>query len=244
MNLDDLRATGFIYNADYVEPAILAADGGGFCIQMTSTKDPEIVWHFNSNVGRPEEGPGTDESCGLPPGTLVAGSFDPNGNDPTGDTPGATTTTRDTDGDGIPDDEDPTPNTPGGGNPGGGDPSGGGNPSGGTDPTGGNPGGGTPPTSSNPNGDDDGDGVPNSSDTTFTPPTTQPGNNGNGNDAGCREDRNDPDGDSNGGRDEIGGGGGTVGQQDCNNGSGNEADGDDDNNGGGNGNGNGGGKNK
>ncbi|MGH2808279.1 MAG: prepilin-type N-terminal cleavage/methylation domain-containing protein [Actinomycetota bacterium] len=242
LSVAELVETGFRFNDEYVEPLVLAADSGTFCIQMTSTKDPSIVWHFNSQTGHTQEGPGTDESCGVAPGTLVANLSDPNDDgrdDP--ETAGRT----DTDGDGIPDDEDPTPDGDPSGDPSS-DPSGdpnGGDPNG--DPDGGDP---TPETSASP--------TPSNSP---PPQTTNPcwddpggcpgGNNGGGNsntpgdggggngpgDGGCRDDRNDPDDDNNGGRDEIGGVGGNDPDRDCNNGSGNDDDGEDDNNAGGNG---------
>jgi prepilin-type N-terminal cleavage/methylation domain-containing protein len=243
MNVDDLVATGFTYNEEYVEPLVLAADAGTFCIQMTSKKDPSIVWHFNSEIGRPKEGAGGPTECGLGSGTgtLVAGEFD----DPDGTNGG----NGRTDGGGGGGPEDGTDHDGSGvvfypGGPGGPEnplpPPGGGGPT--PEPTN-TP----PPITGDPDCDDDpqatcGPGgnvcIPGAADCPGGGGGTVTtggggGGGGNGGDGGCRGDRNDPDGGNNGGRDEIGGVGGNDPDRDCNNGSGNDDDGEDDNNAGG-----------
>jgi prepilin-type N-terminal cleavage/methylation domain-containing protein len=221
--------TGFTFNDEYVEPLVLAADAGTFCIQMTSTRDPSIVWHFNSEVGKPQEGPGGPEECGLGSGdgTLVAGEHDPSGN-----TPGSAKV--DTDGDGLTNDEDPDDDNDGvsdedeedgdEGNEGNPDPNSTPNPENTPPP---------PGSLSSPPPPPGGESSPPPGPPPGPPPVTVDDPSDDRGGGGCRGDRNDPDGDNNGGRDEIGGSGGNDPDRDCNNGSGNDDDGDDDNNAGG-----------
>jgi prepilin-type N-terminal cleavage/methylation domain-containing protein len=60
--LGELVEAGFRYSEDDVVPQIAAAGTTGFCLQVSSSHDPKIVWHYDSAVGRPQEGP-ADDSC-------------------------------------------------------------------------------------------------------------------------------------------------------------------------------------
>ena len=236
VDLDDLWAQGYRYDTADVIPHVAVADRESFCIQVNSAHDPGIVSHFSSTVGYPQEGPATPESCGDLSGTGVyvtsgngardgvttAGvrlaSSDPGvpgieasreegsppGSMTSGPPPGATTTAGTSSG-------TPTGTTT---STGGSTTTPGATGTTGTVVTGGATPGATP-------------GGTTSEGTTTDDPT------GPGAEDPCKH-RHDPDGDSNGGVDAPGGSGGIdKADQDCNNGSGNDADGEDDNNAGG-----------
>lgn len=61
-NLDDLVDHGFNYSADDVAPDVVAASSRSFCLEVTSRHDASIVWHYDSSVGRPDDGP-INASC-------------------------------------------------------------------------------------------------------------------------------------------------------------------------------------
>ena len=74
-DLDDLYLTGFRWDEESVRPYVALATRETYCIQVHSTRDPSIVWHLSSTVGRPERGPATPAECGDPEvlGTYIAG---------------------------------------------------------------------------------------------------------------------------------------------------------------------------
>lgn len=246
-DLDDLWYEGFRYNTKNVIPHVAVADTQSFCVQVNSGRDPSIVWHFSSNVGYPEEGPATAQSCGDATGTgtyVTSGTGARDGVTSTGtqlasDDPGVpgVGVGRGGDGDGS------VASNPGGS-------SSGGNSSGDGDDDGEDGGDGDPSTTGGsssgggggPTDDDDDEtttvgttpSIGNGGGSSTTTPT---GNNGNGGGGNCPKSP-DPDG-------------GVADHSDCNAGSGNDTDGTDDNNGkgtpqsgGSGGSGKGGGKNK
>jgi prepilin-type N-terminal cleavage/methylation domain-containing protein len=58
----DLTDLGFNYSDDNVLPAVTIATAVGYCLEVRSAHDSGIVWHFDSEVGRPEKGP-APEMC-------------------------------------------------------------------------------------------------------------------------------------------------------------------------------------
>lgn len=74
-DLDNLYLAGYRWNESSVRPYVALATTQTFCIQVHSSHDPTIVWHFSSEVGHPESGPATPEDCGDPEvlGTYIAG---------------------------------------------------------------------------------------------------------------------------------------------------------------------------
>lgn len=67
-DLDDLYASGYRWGTDSVIPYVALATNTTFCIQVHSAYDPSIVWHFSSDIGRPQQGPATPMDCGDPEG--------------------------------------------------------------------------------------------------------------------------------------------------------------------------------
>ena len=74
-DLDDLYLVGYRWNDGSVRPYVALATNQTFCVQVHSAHDPSIVWHFSSEIGRPQPGPATPRDCGDPDvlGTYIAG---------------------------------------------------------------------------------------------------------------------------------------------------------------------------
>ena len=241
-DLDDLYLIGFRWDEESVRPYVALATTETFCIQAHSTRDPEIVWHFSSTVGRPRPGPATPSECGDTQvlGTYLAGMPPESaGRDGVLSTAAAGVPSNTTDG-GAGREGDPTIGVVDGAS---------GSPS---DTNDGTEGTGISTSSSGEvvTGGTDGSGTTGSDATTGT----TSGCDGTGTDSGSTTGTNhpsdndrdtesggsgsqgssgsDPDGDENDGADKPGSGGGAnTGDQDGNNGSGNDTDFEDDNRG-------------
>jgi prepilin-type N-terminal cleavage/methylation domain-containing protein len=69
----DLTDVGFNFSDDTVLPTIKGATTTGYCLEVVSAHDDSIVWHLDSDVGRPEQGPAPDTCHGAGGGTVFAG---------------------------------------------------------------------------------------------------------------------------------------------------------------------------
>jgi hypothetical protein len=73
--VEELVGAGFRYAEGDVSPEVAAAGRFGFCLQVSSKHDPQIVWHYDSAVGRPQEG-AADDSCIEDVGGVVVAAAD------------------------------------------------------------------------------------------------------------------------------------------------------------------------
>jgi prepilin-type N-terminal cleavage/methylation domain-containing protein len=75
-SVEELLEAGFRYSEGDVLPAVAAAGTSGFCLQVASKHDSEIVWHYDSAVGRPQEGTADDSCIERAGGVAVAATDD------------------------------------------------------------------------------------------------------------------------------------------------------------------------
>jgi prepilin-type N-terminal cleavage/methylation domain-containing protein len=246
-DLDTLRANGYTFSSGDVAPAVVATGSEGFCLEVSSRHDPAIVWHYNSSVGRPQEGAATPDCVAGLTLVAVAGEEDDDSGEPN---PNVTVVPPDVAGDSDGEDDDGGDGSDGDGS---GDDSGGGGSDGsdgsdGGDGSDGPDGGDGDGSDGSGSGDEDGSDGSDGSDGGDGTDGSDGGDGTDGSDGGDGTDGDgtsctdppdddtkanpaDPDGDENGGEDRPGGNGGVDCDKDNNNGGGNDTDGEDDNNG-------------